>query len=216
MISRIAVIIRDGIRRVNVKGLTTNSVYNARIKAQFIPVRNFGIMDSVMNMANQKIESTKEDKFTSMIKIMIDNKKWTMKPWKATMDNTLSGWTMYIPGVSSSTEATELKSMKAMMDSMTDAELEAPDTIKQPARERISKASGKNLDEVTKLLWSFKQSLIVHTWLHARKDAGEKIPQTQAEMIELQERDPRIRSIATKIMKQNSKKQGGKRGRGMF
>lgn len=37
-----------------------------------------------------------------MLESMIKNEKWTMRPWKETLKDALSGWTMYIPGVSSS------------------------------------------------------------------------------------------------------------------
>ena len=55
----------------------------------------------------------------------------------------VSSWTMYIPGVGSSPEVTEIKSMNAMMDAMTDEELDNPNNIRVPARERIASSSGK-------------------------------------------------------------------------
>lgn len=68
---------------------------------------------------------------------------------------------MYIPGVSSSVrtcspvhpsglvngflkaEVQELKNMNAMLDAMTEQELEHPETLHMPARERIAAAAGK-------------------------------------------------------------------------
>jgi signal recognition particle GTPase len=50
---------------------------------------------------------------------------------------------MYIPGVSASAEVVELKSMSTMLEAMTEAELEHPEAIRQPARERIATSAGK-------------------------------------------------------------------------
>lgn len=55
-----------------------------------------------------------------------------------------------------------------MLDVMTPAELEAPETVKGPNRERIAASSGVPVEEVVKLLFFFKQSKIVYTWLHVK------------------------------------------------
>ena len=78
------------------------------------------IKDTVVGATTRKIEKTKGDptlstyffissegglsdeKFAVMLESMIKNEKWTMRPWKETLKDALSGWTMYIPGVSSS------------------------------------------------------------------------------------------------------------------
>jgi signal recognition particle GTPase len=62
----------------------------------------------------------------------------------------------------------ELKALKGMLDAMTDAELEDPELIKAAARDRIAKASGKTTDDVSKLMYSYRQTLIVHAWLHLK------------------------------------------------
>jgi signal recognition particle GTPase len=55
-----------------------------------------------------------------------------------------------------------------MMDTMTDAELDNPELINGKSRERISKASGKSEDDVSRLVFFYKQSLIVATWLQQK------------------------------------------------
>lgn len=101
--------------------------------------------------------------------MMISVPKWTLRPWKTTMESQLGSWTMYIPGVGSSNEMKEMKSFKDMIDAMTDEEIDHPlEKLNGTARERISRTTGKSTDDVTRLLFFFKQSLIVSTWLQER------------------------------------------------
>jgi hypothetical protein len=48
------------------------------------------------------------------------------------------------------------------------------------ARERIARASGKSVDDVGKLLYFYKQTKIVATWLQLKKSKKEKIPEVQS------------------------------------
>ena len=110
-----------------------------------------------------------EKQFTQMLEMMISVPKWTLRPWKTTMESQLGSWTMYIPGVGSSNEMKEMKSFKDMIDAMTDEEIDHPlEKLNGTARERISRSTGKSTDDVTRLLFFFKQSLIVSTWLQER------------------------------------------------
>ena len=66
-------------------------------------------------------------------------------------------------------EMKEMKSFKDMIDAMTDEEIDHPlEKLNGTARERISRTTGKSTDDVTRLLFFFKQSLIVSTWLQER------------------------------------------------
>lgn len=104
-----------------------------------------------------------------MLEMMTTAPKWTLRPWKVTMENQLNSWSMYIPGVSSSNEVQEMKNFKDMIDAMTDEEVDDPlNKLNGPARERISRSTGRSMDEVTRLIFFYKQSLIVSTWLQER------------------------------------------------
>lgn len=188
----------------------------ASINARHFSITSM-ITDTVVGATTKKIEKSKDEKFAAMLDSMIKNKTWSMRPWKDSLKDALSGWTMYIPGVSSSAEVGELKSMNAMLDAMTDQELERPETLRMPAKERIAASSGKTVEDVAKLLHAYRQTLIVHTWLHVKKNKGEHLPSTQAEMQKMQETDPRVRPIAAKILHSgtNRMRMGG-RGRRAF
>lgn len=51
---------------------------------------------------------------------------------------------------------------------MTEEELDNPDKINGQSKERISKASGKPVDDVRMLVFMHKQSQVVHKWLNMK------------------------------------------------
>lgn len=159
-------------------------------------LRHFGIADSVMDFANKKMDGKKEDQFKEMITEMSSTPKWTLRPWKASLEKQLSGWTMYLPGVSNSDAVVGVKVFKAILDTMTEKELDTPESINGVSRERIAKTSGKSVDEVNKLMSTYQQSQIIAKWLHQKKKLGEKLPRTDVEMQYMQEEDPRLAAIA--------------------
>jgi len=120
---------------------------------------------------------------------------------------------LYIPGMSNTTEVKEIKKLKAMLDTLNDAELDRPEDIDGLAKQRISLQSNQSLDDVNKMIFFFNQSKIMHEWLSLKKSLKERLPTSEAEMQLMQENDMRIRSIANKIGKGKGKKSG--RGRGL-
>ena len=162
-------------------------------------IRHFGVGDTLINMATGRVNANKDKQFGEMLDMMVSTPKWSFRPWRTTMETQLQSWTMYIPGVSSSGEATELKNFKTMLDAMTEAELDNPEKINGPARERIARTTGRSVDDVVRLVYFFKQSLIICTWLQLKKAKGEEMPKTEAELQKMQETDTRMRSIAARV-----------------
>lgn len=52
-----------------------------------------------------------------------------------------------------------------LLAAFNDTDLDNPTEIDFKAKERISRTSGKSIDDVSKLLVNYKQSLIVQQWL---------------------------------------------------
>ena len=177
-------------------------------------VRNFGVTDGFMNAVSGKMEKRKEEQFGVMLKQMADAPKWTLRNWKVTMDTQLDSWTQYIPGVGSSDEMVELKAFKAMLDAMTPKELDNPELIKHPQKERIARTCGKPVDQVQKLMHYYSQSCIIAEWLQVKKKANEKLPESEVELNEMQSKDARMKAIAQRVMKGNMRRTG--RGRRAF
>jgi hypothetical protein len=54
----------------------------------------------------------KDKQFAEMMDMMTATPKWTLRPWKKAMEGQLDSWSMYIPGVSGSTEVQQIKNFK--------------------------------------------------------------------------------------------------------
>ena len=127
--------------------------------------RNLGITDKLMEWGNKKIEGNTEETFRKMIDRMTLADKWTLRNWKESFEDQLNSWRMYIPGASSAPGVQEIKDYKNIMEKMTVQELEDFTLINGAAKLRVSKDSGKSVDDVNKLLFHFRQTLIMSTWL---------------------------------------------------
>ena len=55
-----------------------------------------------------------DKQFEKMVQTMIDNPKWTLRQWKTLLDDQLSSWMMYIPGMSAADEMQQVKRFKSM------------------------------------------------------------------------------------------------------
>ena len=135
-----------------------------------------------------------------MLDLMTQNKIWTFRLWQETIKKQLSSWTMYVPGVSNQTEIKEIKNFDAILSAMSPKELDNADELTGQGKNQLAKKSGKTIDEVNRLVHCYKQSIVLCTWLQLKKEMKEKLPTTETEMIQMQEKDAaRVRSIFTKM-----------------
>ena len=75
---------------------------------------------------------------------------------------------LYYAAQGKQADVEQLKVYKAMMEKMNDAEMNDPMSINHAGKERISKASGKNVEDVSKMLFYFLQSSIMQEWLQVK------------------------------------------------
>lgn len=122
--------------------------------------------------------------FKDMINHMVSTPNWTLKIWRSLMEKQLGGWTSYIPGLKSTNEMKTIKTftgfsskfrikqiivnLTGILDKMSDSELEHPDQIKGPDRERLAAATGTTVDEVVQMIKYYQQTKIMATWLRLR------------------------------------------------
>ena len=85
------------------------------------------------------------------------------------------------------------------MDCFTDAELDDASKITNPVRERVARDSGKTIDDVNRLLFAYRQSDIIATWLQLKKKLGESLPKSEEELMSYQTKDVRLQNIARKM-----------------
>lgn len=55
-----------------------------------------------------------------------------------------------------------------MLDVMNVQEIENPESFNGSTKERIIKASGKTAEDLTRMIYVWKQTLVVHTWLQEK------------------------------------------------
>jgi hypothetical protein len=194
---------------------------------QIVQFRHFGVADKFMNIAQDKMADSKgysfktlliistlvflnrfpcfslfrsEKQFAVVLDLMTKNKKWTYRLWQQTIKNQLSSWTMYVPGVGSTPEMQEFKNFDAIMATMSPRELDNLDELNGEAKNRLAKNSGKTIDEINRLVHCFKQSMVVSNWLQTKKENREKLPKSEQELLQMQERDgSRVRNIFMKM-----------------
>lgn len=203
----------SGFSRLRPIGRLNNVSQIAVSNMNVMQMRSFGVTDTIMGMAERGMQGNKDKEFLKMLDMMASAQKWSIRPWKESMESQLGSWSMYIPGVSSSTDVEQLKKFKGMLDNMTDEELDNPEKVNGAARERIAKQSGQPVDEVTQVMHLFKQSQIVAAWLQMKKNNGEQMPGSEKEMQAMQASDGRLRNIAMKIMAPGGAKRRSGRGR---
>jgi signal recognition particle GTPase len=151
------------------------------------------------NFASNKMNESKEKQFQKMIDSMVNAEKWTFRTWKGMLEDQLSSWAMYIPGVGNSKDAEGLKELKVMLDAMTEEELDNPEKVNGIARERIAKTSGKPIEKVRSLVFLHKNTQFYHLVLKMRKAAGDRMPNSPTDMNKLFEEDPRVKPIFQQV-----------------
>ena len=53
-----------------------------------------------------------------MLEVMLSGEKWSLRPWKKTIDDQLNSWIMYVPGMKDSHETKELSAFKGTISTM--------------------------------------------------------------------------------------------------
>ena len=78
-------------------------------------------------------------------------------------------WDYLPPSVYKSlTSVTFLYLSEEMLDVMNVQEIENPESFTGPTKERIIKASGKTAEDLSRMVYVWKQTLVVYTWLQEK------------------------------------------------
>lgn len=166
-------------------------------------VRGLAISDTLFGMAKSAVagavDKNKEKQWEVLLSSMTSGNKWTLREWRRIIDSQMNSWTMYVPGVGSSHEVKDLKSFKAMLDCLTEEELDDVNKVNALSRQRVAQSSNRSVDDVNRLIFAFKQSDILATWLTLKKSQGERLPMSEEELLELQGKDQRVKNIAKKM-----------------
>lgn len=160
----------------------------------------FGITDKITEIFRGKVLDNKEKNFKSLLELMTQSPQWKLKIWKSTLEEQANSWQLKVPGMSNQNDVKTLKLMVRILDSMSEDQLNHPEKIKALQREKIAIKAETTPEEVAKLISQYNQTLITFEWLKLKKTNGEALPTTDHELAEMQGNDPRLKSIASRIL----------------
>lgn len=135
----------------------------------------------IQDKLTERAMTKKSAKLVDQISLMANSPTWTIKMFADEIDETLSSWQTKIPGLSKTAELQAAKDTQLVVKAILDhlGEGVTPDDIKKLDRKNKLKlviACKKPMDEVDRVLESFKQMAIMHRILRYRKENGLALP----------------------------------------
>ena len=135
----------------------------------------------IQDKLTERAMTRKSAKLVDQISLMANSPTWTIKMFADEIDETLSSWQTKIPGLSKTAELQAAKDTQLVVRAILDhlGEGVTPDDIKKLDRKNKLKlviACKKPMDEVDRVLESFKQMAIMHRILRYRKENGLALP----------------------------------------
>ncbi|KAL3762078.1 hypothetical protein ACHAW5_002591 [Stephanodiscus triporus] len=135
----------------------------------------------IQDKLTERAQTKKAAKLVDQISLMANSPTWTIKMFADEIDETLSSWQTKIPGASGTAELRAAKDtqqvVKGILDHLGDGV--TPEDISRLDRKQKLKlviACKKPMDEVDRVLQSFKQMSIMHRILRYRKENGIALP----------------------------------------
>ncbi|CAM9490554.1 unnamed protein product, partial [Phaeothamnion confervicola] len=120
--------------------------------------------------------------FREQIRKVSEAERFDMTSFEDQLSEGLNSWALKIPLLNSSKEATELKSLKAILAAMTPEEKAHPGRIGPQERQRIATTAQTTVDEVDGVMHKFEQSEVLYRWLKERRRRGQRVPRSEAQM----------------------------------
>jgi hypothetical protein len=161
-------------------GSTTNSSGFQR-RSSISTTPPIRVIGWIQDKLKERAQTKKAAKLIDQISLMANSPTWTIKMFADEIDETLSSWQTKIPGASRTSELQAARDtqqvVKAMLDYLGDGV--TPEDINKLDRKQKLKlviACKKPMDEVDRVLQSFKQMSIMHRILRYRKENGIPLP----------------------------------------
>jgi hypothetical protein len=139
------------------------------------------IMGWIQEKLSTRAQNKKAAKLVDQIALMANTPTWTIKMFADEIDETLSSWMAKMPGASRTAEMQAAKDtqlvVKAILGHMGEG-VTTEDINKLDRKEKLKLviACGKPIDEVDRVINSFKQMAIMHRILRYRKENGIELP----------------------------------------
>lgn len=170
-------------------------------------------------MSHRNIRKQQED-FVKEVDKLVNQPHFTLKSFAKDVDDHLNTWKIKVSGaLTDSEEVKQLKKMKGMLDAINEVS-KGKDVTKMGRRDKlkITAMSGSDPKDINDTIDAFSRMKTMHSWLRKRKDAGQKMPETQEDAQRLMTLDMKAgdnNTGASKRYMNTMKKQASRRsGRG--
>mmetsp|Transcript_179 Transcript_179/g.420 ORF Transcript_179/g.420 Transcript_179/m.420 type:complete len:247 (-) Transcript_179:1112-1852(-) len=165
-----------------------------------------GLFDRAKDYLSDRNIKKQKDQTADHILLMANSKVWTIKAFADTIDDSLSGWQKYVPGVGSTSQMKQIKEAQRVVGSIRDAvggDATADDLNKLGRREKlkVSLKADVSLDDLNAFVTQFTFQSLMQQLLRKRKLSGKPIPTEEGEMKAMLQAD------GQKMMSKEQKKQ---------
>lgn len=152
-----------------------------------------GIKDRVLGQD----EGSKRKAFKGMMDRLMDPKGMSLLSIGEMLKEQTSSWAAMIPGQAG---VDSLKKYVAIIDKMAPEQIAEPEKIDKVARIQLAKAVEAEIKDVDALINMYIQFKITSVWLKYKKHKKESLPKSQADMMDMQQFDKRIRYITGELL----------------
>lgn len=151
---------------------------------------------------------------------MANAEVWTLKLFADSINDSLSGWQKYMPGVSDTKQVKQIKEAQKVVLAVRDAiggDATAEDLNRLGRKEKLkaSLKAGVSLDDLNVLITQFSFQSLMQQMLRKRKLSGKSIPKEEGEMKAMLQADG-ANMLSKQQKKEMQKMRSGGSARGFF
>ena len=95
------------------------------------------------------------------------------------------GWRKHMPGVKSNPAYEEMQMSIEILEAIPKELLDNPNKLKAEAKVKISKASGRSVTEINKIIGRYDEAKLLHGWLRKRVHMNKPLPTTMDDVMRM-------------------------------
>jgi hypothetical protein len=155
------------------------------------------ILGAVKDRMTGQDEGSKKKQFKEMRDMLMSDAGITLTTIRDMLDTQTSSWMAMIPG---NPQVDTLKRYVKVIDAMTDEQRVNPTKMTATGKIELAKTVEASTKDVDAIIGMFTQMRISSTWLKYKKYKGEQLPKNQAEYLDMQSFDRRVKYIASELV----------------
>mmetsp|Transcript_15461 Transcript_15461/g.33625 ORF Transcript_15461/g.33625 Transcript_15461/m.33625 type:complete len:248 (+) Transcript_15461:84-827(+) len=146
-----------------------------------------GVFDRIKDKFDSSSEENQKEKYAEQLKRMADSNVWTLGMFADEMNNAMSGWRQYIPGMSKVKQVQQVKQAQKTVNAIKDqlgGDATAKTLVKLTKVQKLNVCLEADVDpdELDALIGQFKAMETMHRILRYRKEHGKTIPHDEETM----------------------------------